>query len=238
MASYAESSFSFIADFCNEVTCLSGKFSLCQKNHEVINRGGTNNDIVGDEIQVEDEKQPEEESEWDVNIFEFDTNSIGDSNIQFIDVNPNPSVLDDLIFDENLHEEEIITISDDESGDEASIEQIAKSKKICETLEQISVITVFSINDRSLSDLNIEDCHFDSVQEYLSNLPSINTNIGNCYGLDVRKKDLLCLESNSWLNDTIINLCFLLIQEKCLANNIELDVVSSHWYSQFLVSDN
>ena len=113
---------------------------------------------------------------------------------------------------------------------------IAESERIKKTLEQIPVIRMFSTSDQSLSQLNIENSFFNSVQSYLQSLVSLNANIGNCYGLEVRKRDLFCLKPNAWLNDTIINLSFLLIQEKCLANNIELNIVSSHWFSQFVVS--
>lgn len=237
MASYEKSSFSFMADFCNEETCLKGDFIKCQKKHEILIRDGKADCIIANEVELNEKVDSDEESDFQVNIYESSINQISDNHIQFIDDNPNPSVLDDLIEDHDSNADEIIAISDDEYADETPSEQLAETRKILETLNKYPMISLFSSSDQFLSQLHIEDSCFHSVEAYLQSLTNTNANLGHCYGSDVRKRDMSCLQPNSWLNDTIINLCFLLIQEKCLANNIELDIVSSHWYSRFLVSN-
>ena len=91
-----------MAEFCNEETCLRGNFAQCHKNHEVIKREGKTTPVVANDFDVKHNEITDEESESEVNIFEYDKNSIDDDHVQFIDAQANPSVLDSL-FGDRIH---------------------------------------------------------------------------------------------------------------------------------------
>ena len=239
MASYKNNSFNFMADFCNEVNCLKGLFADCHKCHQIITRESRDqledHNLIEKSSSCDDEDKFEDESQIEFNILLSDDPSlVPDEEIQFIDSQEDSSVLDHLVDDSYSEHDDIILVSDDEEADVST--HIMKKQEIFGELKKNNTITNFSANNEQLSQVHLEEPYFKTFQIFMACFESEDAHIGHCYGFDLRKKDFSCLNSGTMLNDNIINVGLSLIQEKILAHGIELEIVPSHWYSQYLVS--
>ena len=98
-------------------------------------------------------------------------------------------------------------------------------------------VSQFMINEKLFSELIFPN---EVVKSVCNNIESFSPNliVGNCCDYDVKIRDLLCLSPDVWLNDTIMNIGFALIQEKCLSFGFDIDIVSTHWYTTYTVSVN
>lgn len=258
MTAYFEDKYNFIAEFCNQKSCLLGDFKNCTKNHQILQRSISENNENYHEEQNNAQEMVSDNS-VDVNETEiFASNvldNICDSDIEFLDNSEvadsnNPSILDSLLSDsqdendainennvitENSTNDDVIILDDDDISETIMDDSILKS--LSEELYQYhDEIARFSSNDKLLPSMKFTSTTIKKVNSLLESFPSKKYVFGDLGGYELRLEDLHRLKEDIWLYDSIMNAMFSLIQEKCYASNIEIDVVTSHWFSLFDVS--
>ena len=234
MASFTDGKYILTNDYCSSKECLAGRFDKCGENHQYLIRSNLNSTVTNGEpadltTKINAVSQPEQNSDVEseeetIYKEEFD-DGYRLENKNFMDKTEM-----EIEFDNDNRE---FIISDSESETEGEAVAVYTSE-LARNNPQFNIVMQYVYGQLLLNEFVSDQESWKTLFQSIERVYK-NSIIGYIDSIGLRMADLKTLNSETWLNDRIINASFLLLKEKTSRMQKSVEVVDTFWLSHYQV---